>query len=144
MARITVDQFMKDTTGRTFTDVARSLGPEQLGALIRFFGENNRPERMEYAELDHGRPALAGVVTELESRPEFEAILREDRVRRAVGVIVRMVMESRGWRKTGTKGSLGPPARARQKRSGPKGGRRGVSRLFRRAERYEPEGGFPY
>jgi hypothetical protein len=56
---------------------------------------------------------LAGVVRELESQPAIDGFLssqhprRTKRLRQAVGVVVRMIMERLGWNKTGRKGSLG-------------------------------------
>jgi hypothetical protein len=61
----------------------------------------------------HDRPALAGVVRELEAQPAIDRFLgsqhprRTKRLRQAVGVLVRIIMERRGWKKTGRKGSLG-------------------------------------
>lgn len=72
---------------------------------------------MEEAEMHHDRAPLAGVVRELESIPKIARFLgraqirRNTRFRQAVGVLVRMIMESRGWKKTGRKGSLGTRAK---------------------------------
>ena len=63
---------------------------------------------------------MAGVVRELESRPATNEFLatkhprRSQRLRQAIGVLVRMIMERRRWRKTGKKGSLGVQAPRRQ------------------------------
>ena len=56
---------------------------------------------------------MAGVVRELEAIPAINKFLgtvqarRNQRLRQAIGVLVRMIMEGRGWKKTGKKGSLG-------------------------------------
>ena len=67
---------------------------------------------MEDSEIHHDRAPLAGVVRELEGLPEVESYLvqasaqQSMRLRQAIGVLVRMIMESLGWRKTGKKGSV--------------------------------------
>jgi len=69
-----------------------------------FFEDANRQQRMDESELHHDRSPLAGVVRELESQPEINQFLagthtrRNARFRQAVGVLVRMIMERRGWR----------------------------------------------
>ena len=112
MVTITRDNFIKDRQGRTFADVWEDA-QQPFNELLDFFSDENRQRRMEEAETHHDRPALAGVVRELESQPAIDAFLATaqpryaKRFRQAVGVLVRMIMEARGWRKTGRKGSLG-------------------------------------
>ena len=64
------------------------------------------------------------------------------RLRQAIGVLVRIIMEQRGWRKTGTKGSLG--VRAAEAARTPAHNTGGVGFWFIRAERYRREEGMPY
>jgi hypothetical protein len=151
MAIITRDAFVNDRQGRTFADVWEDAD-QPFSELLEFFSNEDRQRRMEEAEIHHDRPALGGVVRELESQPVFQKFLAtvEPRVakrfRQAVGVVVRIIMESRGWRKTGRKGSLGVRTKTTPKveaahaphNSG------GLAFWFLRAERYEPEGGFPF
>jgi hypothetical protein len=91
-------------------------------------------------------------VRELESQCEIDRFLasqdprRTKRLRQAVGVVVRMIMERRGWHTTGKKGSLGVRA-ARENRSAQPGAYHntgGLAFWFLRAERYERTGGMPY
>ncbi|MBL9125224.1 MAG: hypothetical protein JNG90_16425, partial [Planctomycetaceae bacterium] len=76
--------------------------------------------------MHHNRPPLAAVVRELESIAAIDRFLatkhprRTKRLRQAVGVVVRMIMERRGWKKTGKKGSLGVRV-AREGRAGQPG-----------------------
>jgi hypothetical protein len=56
--------------------------------------------------------------------------------------VVRMIMERRGWRKTGRKGSLG--VRATGARQAPAHNTGGLAFWFCRAERYERNDGMPY
>ncbi|MCK5665683.1 MAG: hypothetical protein KAI17_19480 [Thiotrichaceae bacterium] len=54
---------------------------------------------------------LGGIVVELETHPAFSFLATEDksqtrRLRQALGVLVKVVMEGHGWTKTGKKGSL--------------------------------------
>jgi hypothetical protein len=98
--------------------------------------------------MHHDRPALAGVVRELESLPTVDEFLasqhpqRSKRLRQAVGVLVRIVMERRGWRKTGKKGSLGVRATLTSASApGAYHNTGGLAFWFLRAERYEPVNG---
>ena len=117
--------------------------PEQpFAQVLDFFHDSDRQRRMEEAEIHHARSPLAGVVRELEAIPEVNAFLgavhvrRSTRLRQAIGVLVRMIMEQRGWKKTGRKGSLGVRAKRSEAptayhNSG------GLAFWFIRTERYE-------
>ena len=148
---ITRSLFLEDRHGRTFADVLND--PEQpFDQVLVFFNDADRQRRMEESELHHNRPPLAGVVRELESQSDVDRFLasqhprRTKRLRQAVGVVVRMIMERRGWQKTGKKGSLGVRA-ARETRSAKPGAYHntgGLAFWFLRAERYERPGGMPF
>lgn len=145
--QITRQLFLDDSQGKTFSDVAGSQSVI-FDAMLEFFSDETRQCRMEQAEVHHDRPPLAGVIRELESLKSFDTSLntlparKAQRLRQAVGVIVRMVMEQRGWRKTGRKGSLG--IRDNQAQVVAAHNRGGLSFWFVRAERYELIGGMPY
>lgn len=147
MPSVTVsrDQFLKDRQGRTFADV---VGDQPFDDVLAFFNDANRQRRMEESELHHDRAPLAGVVRELESHPAIDKFLstvqvqRNKRLRQAIGVLVRMIMEGRGWQKTGRKGSLG--VRAKGNPSTPAHNTGGLAFWFIRAERYEPKDGTPF
>ena len=74
-----------------------------------FFKDKNRLRRMEESEIHHDRPALAGVVKELEHYRPIEQTLAKAHIkgglkeslqlRRAIGLRVRKIMEARGWEK---------------------------------------------
>ena len=68
------------------------------------------------------------------------------RLRQVVGVLVRMIMEGRGWRKTGRKGSLGVRAKIAGRTSEPGSYHNtgGLAFWFLRAERYERPEGMPF
>jgi hypothetical protein len=95
---------------------------------------------------------LAGVVRELESQPSIDDFLsskhprRTKRLRQAIGVVVRMVMERSGWKKTGKKGSLGvrDTALPRTPTPGAYHNSGGLAFWFLRAERYERADGMPF
>ena len=139
--KVTRNTFLNDPQGRTFSDVIND--PQYpFDEAIRFFDSADRQRRMEESELHHDRPPLAGVVRELESQQVIHDFLASGpvgggrRFRQAIGVIVRMTMEGRGWQKTGRKGSLG----VRTKQSESQSSRRntgGLALWFIRAERYE-------
>ena len=145
--QITRDSFLKDPQGRTYADVVSD--PKQpFDVALEFFSDLNRQRRMEEAELHHDRSPLAGVVRELESVPEIDRFLadaqvqRNNRFRQAIGVLVRLIMERRGWQKTGRKGSLG--VRASGAARTPAHNTGGLAFWFVRAERYELKDGMPF
>ncbi|NIR48772.1 hypothetical protein GWN15_10465 [candidate division KSB1 bacterium] len=149
MAHVTItkDNFFKDPQGRTFSDVADD--PDQpFEAILDFFNNEIRQCRMEDSEIHHDRPPLAGVVRELESHPAIDQALAETRnqkskrLRQAIGVVVRMIMEARGWQKTGRKGSLGVRKSKDSVELGFNAG--GLAFWFVRAERYVLPNGMPY
>ena len=149
MSRVNVtrDDFLKDKQGRTFVDVLND--PEQpFNEVLAFFSDERRQQRMEESEIHHDRAPLAGVVRELEAQPGINAYFaavhaREtQRLRQAVGVLIRMIMETRGWKKTGKKGSLG--VRAESSPQLPAHNTGGLSLWFVRAERYRLEESMPF
>lgn len=153
MARVSLTRegFLQDRQGRTFADVVND--PQQPFAdVLAFFNSEDRQRRMEESETHHNRPPLAGVVRELESLPNVDRFLatqhprRTKRLRQVVGVVVRMVMEGRGWKKTGRKGSLGVRAAVapRTTSAGAYHNTGGLAFWFLRAERYELAEGMPF
>ncbi len=110
--RVSRKEFLEDSQGKTFVDVVDD--PKQpFQQVLEFFCDADRQRRMEEAELHHDRSPLAGVIRELEVQPEINRFLsgihtkRSTRFRQAIGVLVRIIMQRRGWQKTGRKGSLG-------------------------------------
>ena len=141
------DDFLADRQGKTFADVVND--PElPFDEVLEFFDDLDRQRRMEESELHHDRAPLAGVVRELESHPVIDRFLadvharRSARLRQAIGVLVRMIMEQRGWQKTGKKGSLG--VRAAGIAGTPAHNTGGLAFWFVRAERYKRSDGMPY
>lgn len=144
---VTKKAFLEDRQGVKFADVVND--PEQpFDCVLAFFNDADRQRRMEESELHHDRAPLAGVVREFESQHEIDQFLagihsrRSTRLRQAIGVLVRMIMERRGWEKTGKKGSLG--VRANQVQGTPAHNAGGLSFWFVRAERYERLDGMPF
>jgi hypothetical protein len=144
---ITRDTFMEDSQGRRFPDVVND--PDQpFDAVIEFFNNPDRQRRMEESEIHHDRPPLSGVVRELESHPTIDRLLadtltqRSKRLRQAVGVVIRIIMQARGWKKTGRKGSLG--VRTHKDGLAPNHNTGGLAFWFIRAERYERAEGMPF
>lgn len=142
--RITRKEFLEDRQGRTFADVLND--PEQpFDDVLAFFDDPGRQRRMEESEIHHDRPALAGVVRELEAQPAIDQFFackhprRTKRLRQAVGVVVRIIMEQRGWKKTGKKGSLGVRANVAKGTTTPGAYHNtgGLAFWFLRAERYK-------
>jgi len=142
--RISREDFLQDRQGRTFADVLND--PEQpLDPVLEFFNDEARQRRMQESEIHHDRPPLAGVVRELEAQPSIDEFLssqhprRSKRLRQAVGVVVRMIMERLGWHKTGKKGSLGVRAKIAHGTAtrGAYHNTGGLAFWFLRAERYE-------
>lgn len=146
------EDFLADRQGARYADILHDRRVD-LDAWLAFFSDPVRQQRMMDSEIHHDRPALAGVIRELEHHPAFASFLADHdahstlRGRQAIGIIVRIVMERLGWRKTGRKGSLGQRAPVAAHSAAP-GAYHNVpgslSRWFTRAERYELPGGMPY
>ena len=146
-ASVTRRSFLEDSQGKTFADVVND--PEQpFDVVLDFFNDADRQRRMEESELHHDRSPLAGVVRELESQPAIDRFLagaharRNTRFRQAIGVLVRIIMERRGWQKAGRKGSLG--VRAAGAARTPAHNTGGLAFWFVRAERYGRSEGMPF
>jgi len=146
-ANITRKDFVEDRQGKTFADVVND--PEQpFEVALEFFSDADRQRRMEESETHHDRAPMAGVVRELEALPAINEFLatqhprRSQRLRQAIGVMVRLIMERRGWRKTGKKGSLG--VRSAKTPGKPNHNTGGLAFWFIRAERYENQQGMPF
>lgn len=145
--RVTRNNFLNDPQGRTFADVVNDT-ELPFDDVLEFFDNAARQRRMEESELHHDRAPLAGVVRELESQPAIDQFLseahirRNTRLRQAIGVIVRIIMERRGWQKTGKKGSLGVRAPKAAPAAAHNTG--GLAFWFIRAERYERSEGMPF
>lgn len=149
MQRVTItkEDFARDRQGRTFADVY--TGSDVLFTeVLTFFNDADRQRRMIESELHHDRAPIAGVVRELEAQPKIDHFLSQvhaqqtQRLRQAIGVLVRMIMEQHGWQKTGKKGSLGVRAKPDKKLASHNRG--GLAFWFLRAERYELKTGMPY
>jgi len=144
---VTRTDFLEDRQGRTFADVVNDQD-QPFNEVLEFFNDPDRQRRMEESETHHDRAPLAGVIRELESRPAINLFLstqhprRSQRLRQSIGVLVRMIMDRLGWRKTGKKGSLGVRSPAAPGK--PKHNTGGLAFWFIRAERYENEQGTPY
>lgn len=151
MTTVTQQDFLADRTGSRYADVAKNSKTE-FAKTLTFFSDAGRQQRMVEAEIHHDRPALAGVVLELEYEKWFDDFMRSNdghdtyRLRQAIGVLVRMIMESLGFKTTGRKGSLGQRAKAAAGDTTPGAYHNtgGLSMWFTRAERYERPGGNPY
>lgn len=149
VAKVTITRrdFVNDRQGRTFADVLNDR-EQPIEEVLAFFSDAGRQRRMEESELHHDRAPLAGVVRELEAQPAIDRFLsgvhagETKRLRQAIGVVVRMIMERRGWSKTGKKGSLG--VRASAIPDLPSHNTGGLALWFVRAERYKPADGIPY
>lgn len=144
---ITPEDFLSDRQGRTFTDVVND--PDcPFQDVLESFNDENWQRRMEESEIHHDRAPMAGVVRELEAQPAInqflagENIQRTKRFRQAIGVLVRIIMQRRGWRKTGRKGSLGVRAATPDGTAAHNTG--GLAFWFIRAERYELNEGMPF
>lgn len=149
MPRTTVskEDFLKDRQGRTFADVLNDT-EQPFEEVLAFFNDADRQRRMIESEIHHDRAPMAGVVRELEAQPEIDHFLsqvhpqRTQRMRQAIGVLVRIIMEQQGWKKTGKKGSLG--VRAEASKESPAHNTGGLAFWFLRAERYVLETGMPF
>lgn len=145
---LSLADFQNHRQGRRFPDVVNDTRLD-FHRWVEFFNDPARQQRLCDSEIDHLRPALAGVIRELENHPDFRPFLSghdssaTKRARQAVGVLTGVVMEKLGWSKAGRKGALGH--RAAPRATAEERHRRGsLSRWFSRAEHYHPPGGLPY
>ena len=144
---ITRNEFLADRQGKTFADVVQDPALP-FDEVLAFFSDAGRQRRMEESELHHDRTPLAGVVRELESLPALHQTFtnadpsKSKRLRQAIGVVVRLIMERRGWQRTGKKGSLG--VRAAKATETPHHNTGGLAFWFLRAERYQQQDGMPF
>ncbi len=144
---ITIQDFQADQQGRKFSDVL-SDPRIQFQVVIDYFNRPDVIRRMEESEMHHDRPPLAGVIKEFESIPLIDKFFANEdghtttRFRQAIGVVVRIQMENQGWKKKGTKGSLGARAKVKPGTKNPGAYRnvRGLAAWFTRCERYEHKG----
>jgi hypothetical protein len=144
-------QFAQDNQGRRFADVMTDTRIS-FTSILTFFDDADRQRRMIESERDHDRPALAGVVRELEARSDVHQFFVNNdgrattRFRQAVGVVVKIIMKKKGWRTTGRKGSLGVRANGmlRTTGAGAYHNTGGLALWFSRAERYNLPTGMPY
>lgn len=138
--------FQGDRRGKRFADVWNEAEKAYL-EVLEFFDDERRQQRMEDSELHHDRPPLAGVVRELEALPNVDRLLGDENValgkrfRQAIGMMVRIIMEGRGWEKTGRKGSLGVRPADEGSLHHNTGG---LAYWFLRAERYQLKNGMPF
>jgi hypothetical protein len=144
-------QFLADDQGRRFIDVVNDQRIS-FPAILAFFDDPDRQRRLIESELHHDRPALAGVVRELEARPDVHAFFAgadghmTTRFRQAIGVVVRIILENHGWRTSGRKGSLGVRANVSPHTTAPGAYHNtgGLALWFTRSERYGLPAGLPY
>ena len=144
---ITREKFLEDPQGCRFADVVNDPA-QPFDTILEFFNDDGRQRRMEESEIHHDRPPLSGVVREFESYPTIDRALadiqtkRSKRLRQTVGVVVRMIMQDIGWRKTVRKGYLGVRTSKNQSTLNHNTG--GLAFWFIRAERYERGEGMPF
>ncbi len=115
---ITIEGFLADAHGAKYRDVVRTH-PEAFARLMDVLNHPDQQAELLTAE-QYGHPALSGIVQTIESEEVLAGPVANVRFRQAVGVAVRLVMESMGWSTTGRKGPV-----------------RGATQ-FKRAERYGP------
>ena len=120
-----IKQFVLDEQGKTYTDVLKDKRFD-FELILRFLSDSNRINRMLVAQEHFKVPPLGGVAVEMEKHYAFQTLMEAPkhttrRLRQAIGVAVRIIMEQNGWKKTGTKGSM-----------------YAISNIFRAAELYTP------
>lgn len=103
------DAFINDPLGKCFPDVIKDTR-FNFREITKFMEAPERQHRMLIAQPHFNVPALGGIVIELEQHPAF-AFLGEKkqatrRLRQAIGVLTKIIMQQHGWQKTGRKGSL--------------------------------------
>lgn len=145
--RLSRASFLSDVQGKAFARFADD--PRlPLDEVLLFFSDPDRQRRMVESEIHHDRSPLAGVVRELEDAAAIERCLSEThsavarRLRAAVRVVVRMVMEGYGWKKSGRTGMMG--VRSSLGDDATPHNVRGLAFWFLRSERYVCKAGMPF
>ena len=105
-----IHDFLNDPQGKRYPDVVRDISIDFDG-ILEFFNDPERQQRMEIAQKHLRVPPLGGVVIELEQHPAADYLRKNPkhvtrRLRQAIGVIVKIIMEQKGWTKAGKKGYL--------------------------------------
>lgn len=135
--------FENDHYGRKFADVLNDSRID-FNEAIDFFNNDARQIRLIDSEEHHDRPAFAGTVVEFEEHPTFKAFLSNydahstQRFRQAIGVLVKLHMESMGYRTTGRKGALGTRkfVPSGTTKPGAYVNKHGLAKWFTKAERF--------
>ena len=138
-------QFRQDRQGRSYGDVFAD-SRINFSAILTFLDTADCERRLIESEIHHDRPALAGVIRELEAMPDVHDFFRTNdghttmRFRQAVGVAVGLLMKKNGWETTGNQALLGTRADVPPRTTIP-GAYHNISGLalwFSSAERYTP------
>jgi len=134
---ISLENFCSDKQGRRYMDVVND-NRIKFQEIIHFFNQKEIRQRLLDSEIHHKRPALAGVIVELENLDAIKKFFSTYdahttiRFRQAVGVLVKLHMKKMGWYTTSVKGSLGTrdPMKKYENTKG------SLSKWFLRAEHY--------
>jgi len=107
IATITTQDFLADPHAAKYRDVVTGH-PEAFARVVAILNDPYQQEQLVAAER-FGHPALSGVVGRVEGDEivaESLASPASQRFRQAVGVAVRLTMQSLGWVTTGSKGPV--------------------------------------
>jgi hypothetical protein len=119
---LTIDDFLCDAHAARYQGEF-DTHPTATRHLLAVLNDPASADALEQAER-HGRPALSGIVAQLEGDPAILDVLASGaaghRFRQTVGVAVKLKMRTLGWATTGRKGTV-----------------RGAHH-FTKAEHYEP------
>lgn len=142
------DTFNSDSHGRRYADVVNDPNIP-WNATISFFESEQIVRDMITFQTEGDLPPLYGVVRRLEKVPEIASYLGgtdahiTQRYRQAVGVLIRIIMESNGFRVSArSPGPLGTRKKipASSNAPGAYENESGVSRWFVSSKYYEPVG----
>ncbi len=70
--------------------------------------DKDKLPKLEYAQSELGRPALAGILIDLADDPSDRSLCVDKAVRQVIGLKVGVLMEDAGWVKTDKQGWLTP------------------------------------
>lgn len=104
---LSVQDFLHDRHAATYVSEL-DAHPEATNRLLELLNDRENEDRLRHASERH-RPALDGIVHLLEDDPAIADVVRGPaglRFRQAVGVAIRLKMESLGWATTGTKSTV--------------------------------------
>jgi hypothetical protein len=115
LVKITKEEFFAHKPGVLFKDLERE-SPEVVTNAFHFLNDCKRQDKLEcFVVYKTKLTALAGVVRELEQEEWFisfvqnSIIIKRNRLKQLIGLMIKQIMKQRGFETTGKKGLFTKP-----------------------------------